>query len=192
VGAVEISEKGEAMSRVMYRYNQTRTDEKEESLKRYLALYDKFITIENMKVPSMNRSMDELILSGDITIKNKVSTFDDELYLYLDPYRIFEHYDLGEDRQFPLWVSHKHNDKVRIEFELPEGYELSSLPEALDVQNDDFQFNLAYKLEGNKVFYEVQIQIPNSEVAKENIVAWNAAIKSLKAAYDEPIVLVKK
>ncbi|MFT5645586.1 MAG: transglutaminase-like putative cysteine protease [Aureispira sp.] len=192
VGAVEISEKGEAMSRVMYRYNQTRTDEKEESLKRYLALYDKFITIENMEVPSMNRSMDELILSGDITIKNKVSTFDDELYLYLDPYRIFEHYDLGEDRQFPLWVSHKHNDKVRIEFELPEGYELSSLPEALDVQNDDFQFNLAYKLEGNKVFYEVQIQIPNSEVAKPNIVAWNAAIKSLKAAYDEPIVLVKK
>jgi len=192
VGAVKISEKGEAMSRVMHRYNQTRTDEKEAFLKRYLALYDKFITIENMKVPSMNRSMEELILSGDITIKNKVSTFDDELYLYLDPYRIFEHYDLGEDRQFPLWISHKHNDKIHIEFELPEGYELSSLPASLDVQNDDFQFNLAYKLEGNKVFYEVQIQIPNSEVAKPNLMAWNKAIKSLKAAYDEPIVLVKK
>jgi len=192
IGTVQISEKGEAMSRVMYLYNQTRTDEKEESLKRYLALYDKFITIENMKVPSMNRSMDELILGGDITIKNKVSVFDDEVYLYLDPYRIFEGYDLGEDREYPLWTSHKHNDKVHIEFELPEGYELSSLPASLDVQNEDFQFNLAYKLEGNKVFYEVQIQIPKSEVAKSNIEAWNKAVKSLKAAYDEPIVLVKK
>jgi hypothetical protein len=192
VGAVEISEKGEAMSRVMYSYNQTRTDEKEESLKRYLALYDKFITIENMTLPSMDRSMDELILSGDITIKNKISTFDDELYLYLDPYRIFESYDLGEDRQFPLWVAHKHNDKVTIEFDLPEGYELSGLPEGLEVENDDFQFNLSYSLEGNKVLYQVQIQIPNSEVTKPNIVAWNKAIKSLKAAYDEPIVLIKK
>lgn len=192
IGTVQISEKGEAMSRVMYLYNQTRTDEKEESLKRYLALYDKFITIENMKVPSMNRSMDELILGGDITIKNKVSVFDDEVYLYLDPYRIFEGYDLGEDREYPLWTSHKHNDKVRIEFELPEGYELSSLPASLDVQNEDFQFNLAYKLEGNKVFYEVQIQIPKSEVTKSNIEAWNKAVKSLKVAYDEPIVLVKK
>lgn len=192
VGAVKISEKGEAMSRVMYSYNQTRTDEKEESLKRYLALYDKFITIENMNLPTMNRSMDELILSGDITIKNKVSTFDDELYLYLDPYRIFEGYDLGEDREFSLWTSYKHNDKVHIEFELPEGYELSSLPESLEIQNDDFQFNLAYQLEGNKVLYQVQIQIPNSEVSKANLKAWNKAIKSLKAAYDEPIVLIKK
>ena len=192
VGVAKITEKGEAMSRIMYRYNQTRTDEKEESLKRYLALYDKFITIENMKVPSMDRAMDEFILASDITIKNKISTFDNEVYLYLDPYRIFESYDLGEDRQFPLWTSHKHNDKVRIEFELPEGYELSSLPESLDIQNEDFQFNLAYKQEGTKVFYEVQVQIPNSEVTKPNIEAWNKAIKSLKAAYDEPIVLVKK
>jgi transglutaminase-like putative cysteine protease len=192
VGAVEISEKGEAMSRIMYSYNQTRTDEREESLKGYLALYDKFITIENMKVPTMNRSMDEFVLGADIIIKNKVSIFDDEVYLYLDPYRIFESYDLGEDRKFPLWTSHKHNDKVHIEFELPEGYELSSLPKSFDVKNEDFQFNLAYKLEGNKVFYEVQIQIPNSEVTKPNIEAWNKAIKSLKAAYDEPIVLVKK
>jgi hypothetical protein len=75
---------------------------------------------------------------------------------------------------------------------LPEGYELSSLPESLDIQNEDFQFNLAYKQEGTKVFYEVQVQIPNSEVTKPNIEAWNKAIKSLKAAYDEPIVLVKK
>ena len=192
VGAVQIREKGEAMSSVMYRYNQTRTDEKEESLKRYIALYDKFITIENMTLPSMDRSMSELILSGDIRIENKVSIFDNELYLYLDPYRIFENYDLGEERQFSFWTSHKHNDKVRIEFELPEGYELSTLPKSLDIQNDDFQFNLAYKLEGNKVFYQVQIQIPNSEVTKANIAAWNKAIKSLKAAYNEPIVLIRK
>ncbi len=192
VGSVQISEKGEAMSRIMYLYNQTRTDEKEESLKRYLALFDKFITIENMKVPSMDRSMDELILGGDIIIKNKVSTFDNEVYLYLDPYRIFEHYDLGEDRQFPLWMSHKHNDHVRIEFQLPEGYELESVPESFVVENEDFQFDLDYKLEGAKVLYSVQIQIPNSEVKKENIAAWNKAIQSLKAAYDEPIVLIKK
>ncbi|CAA6798462.1 MAG: Transglutaminase-like enzyme, putative cysteine protease [uncultured Aureispira sp.] len=192
VGAVQISEKGEAMSSMMYRYNQTRTDEKEESLKGYLALYDKFISIENMQLPSMDRSMNELVLSADITIKNKVSVFDDELYLYLDPYHIFERYDLGEDRQFPFWTSHKHNDKVRIEFELPEGYELSSLPKSLEVENADFKFNLAYKLEGNNVFYDVQIQIPNSEITQPNIAEWNKAIKSLKAAYDEPIILIKK
>ena len=64
--------------------------------------------------------------------------------------------------------------------------------ETLSAGSYDFQFNLAYRQEGNKVFYEVQVQIPNSEVTKPNIVAWNKAIKSLKAAYDEPIVLVKK
>lgn len=192
VGDVVMSEKGEAMSRVMYLYSQTKTDEKKDALKRYLALYDKFITIENMKIPSMDRSMKELILKANITIKNKVSTFDDEVYLYLDPYRIFESYDLGEDREYPLWTTHKHNDKVRIEFDLPEGYELSSLPESLEVKNEDFQIDLAYKLEGNKVFYNLWIQIPNSEITSPNIAAWNKAIKALKAAYDEPIVLIKK
>jgi hypothetical protein len=192
VGQVEMKQNGEAMSRIMYLYTRTLTDKKEESLKKYLAYHDDFTTIHEMEVPRMDRAIKELKLNGKIVMKNKVSSFDDETYVYLDPYKLYGSYDLGEERKFPLWISYKCNDKVSIKFEVPVGYEISSIPADFHAKNDDFQFDLEYKMEGSMISYQVQIQIPNSEVAAKNIKAWNKAIKALKEAYEEPIVLLKK
>jgi len=192
VGTVVMEDDGEAMSRVMYLYARTPTDKKEESLKRYLSSGDKFTTVKDLNVPTMDRALEHLRIEGTITMKNKVSTFDEETYVYLDPYQMFGGYDLEEDRKFPLWLSYKHDDWVTINFTIPEGYELSSMPEGVHLKNDDFQFDIVYKKEDQKISYSVHAQLPRGEVAAQNIEAWNKAVKTLKEVYEEPIVLQKK
>lgn len=192
VGTVVMEDDGEAMSRIMYLYARTPTDKKEESLRRYLSSSDKFTTVKDLKMPEMDRSLEHLRLEGAITMKNKVSTFDDETYVYLDPYQMFGGFDLEEDRKFPLWLSYKHDDWVNITFTIPEGYEVSFVPEGIHLDNEDFQFDIDYKQDGQTINYSVHAQLPRGEVATQNIKAWNKAVEQLKAVYEEPIVLKKK
>lgn len=192
IGNVKMQQKGESMALIMYLYAQTATDKKEQALNRYLAYYDKFTNIKDIEVPSMDRTLKELVFKGNITIKNKVSSFDEETYIYLDPYQLFANYKLDKERKFALWLDRKHYDEVHISFEIPEGYSLSSTPENIHIQNDDFQFDISYTLNNNTIDYKVNIQIPKAEISTKNLDAWNKAIKVLKTTYEEPIVLIKQ
>lgn len=192
IGEVRSNTKGEAMSTIQYFLNRTATDKKSEVLGHYLTLGHPFALVTELEVPDLDRNAHELDFHGTIQLKNRISSFDDELYVYLDPYQFFEEYDLEEDRKFALWMPYKQNDQIEVEFEVPNGYSISSLPEALEVQNEDFDFKVSYRQDRQRVYYTAQFQLPKASVEKEQLEAWNDAVKALKEFYEQPLILTKK
>lgn len=188
---VVMQEQGEAMSRIVYLYTRTKNNEKEEAIKRYMRANEDHIVVEDFNMPEINRDATELLLEGTLMMRNRVSSFDDELYIYLDPYQIYESFALEEERTYDLWMSYKTNDQINATFHLPKGYKVSNLPESVSVKNDDFTIEASYEQVEGQLLYKVSVQVPNAEVKTEHLAVWNEAIKALGTFYEAPIVLVQ-
>lgn len=186
-----MSERGEAKSTILYLYTRTKTNEKQNALERYFCSNEDHIAVEDFKDLKLDRDNDELLLEGTMFIKNKVSAYDNELYIYLDPYRIFESYTVDEDREHDLWMPYKLDDQVKISFAIPKGHKVSSIPAPVSVKGKTFSIEASYTEQEGKLAYVVHILVPNADIGANEFKDWNTGIKALRAFYEEPIVLIK-
>ena len=68
--------------------------------------------ISDVKAPDINQDNDTLTISCSININDKVSSFEDETYVYINPYQILENFKFDKKRKFDYWFTYKKNDHV--------------------------------------------------------------------------------
>lgn len=182
---------GESRAQFLYIYNSFENDKKKENLERYLSKNDKNCHVDNIKTSDLKNRDQKLSLEYDVNIENKVSSFDNDIYIdleYRNEYKNFEFKDRKNDYEF----DYKTNYESNITLQIPVGYKVSKLPENLSINEADFTVSIAYQQNEKEISYKKTFVFRNAVIKANEIAKWNAFNKKLNAVYNQQIILSKQ
>lgn len=191
VGKMNKELTGEQASSFLYGFTGMEQDKREETMLKVLTDGNDNAVVENVSTFDPTDRDAALKLNYDLKVSNAVSRFDNSLYLELDPVRYLANWTMEEDRKNSYKMSNTRVEKKNITLELPAGYSIETLPEAISIDNKFLKVDASYALNGNKIDYNSQIKIKSRLIDKSEFATWNAAIEKIKNFYDEQIVLKK-
>ncbi len=190
VGKVNGNIKGESRAYFLYGYNNIRKDKKENALQNYISRGDKNFSVSNIVTSDLTDRDKTLTLEYNANLKNRVSSFDNEMYVDLDYMEEFSSLDFKE-RKRDYEFSFKKDYESIITLEIPAGYKVSRLPESYSAKNDAYSMNISYEQKGNTIVYKKHFTINNGTIKKADFQTWNQSIESLKKLYNDQITLTK-
>jgi len=181
---------GESRAQFLYTYNSFETNKKEEALEKYLSKNDKNIHVDGIKTTDLKNRDIPLNLNFDIEINNKVSSFDDDIYIdleYLNDYRYFELKDRKTDFEFDF----KKNYEAIISLKIPAGYKVDKLPENLLVEEKNYDVSISFEQKSDEIIYKKSFVFNNGVIKASEITQWNTVVKNLANVYNKQIILSK-
>jgi len=190
-GIVNHTYHGESKSSLLYQLNNTETNERMNRLKSYLNQGDKDYTISELNYSNITDRDIPFHLAYDVTIKNKASQFDDEIYLSIDYYEEWKDV-IFDNRKLDYLLQSKTISSSKYIIETPAGYTVERLPEPLKYKSDFLNMDLTYSVEDDKIIYTKIMELPRAEIKASEFEAYNDIIKKLSDYYDEQITLSKK
>lgn len=181
---------GESRANFLQIFNLFETNKKGETLEKFLSSQDKNIEVANIKTSDLKNRELNLNIDYDIQISNKVSSFDNDIYVELEnrnEYKNFEFKERKNDFEFEF----KKNYVSNISLEIPKGYKITKLPESLEIKEDDFNIAVNFKQVGSKIIYNKQFIFKNAVIKSSKIEKWNESIRKLNTIYNQQITLSK-
>lgn len=189
-GKINGSLKGESRSSFLYGYNNIKNDKKDNALQNYLASGNRNLTVTNIKTSDLANRDNILTLEYDALLKNRVSVFDNEIYIDLDYQEEFGGLDFKE-RQNDYELHFKQDYESLITLQIPEGYKVAKLPEPMKTESGDYSINMKYEQKGNNIVYTKKFIFKNGTLKKSEFTTWNESYSKLKKMYKEQITLIK-
>ena len=116
-------------------------------------------------------------------------------YIQLRPFKTALYPTLdAKNRKHDILFRHPYDLSSTIVFKIPEGYEIESLPERIDIATPWFVGFMEYTMDqsNDRVICSAALQCVKTEGDYSEAESWNSAIKEIKNASSTPLVLVKK
>jgi transglutaminase-like putative cysteine protease len=189
-GTCSRSYAGESRTHFLNIYSSFKTDKKREKLENYLSLQDKNIQVSNIKTSDLNNRELKLNIDYDIDIDNKVSTFDNEMYVDLEFNNDFKDLEL-KDRKTDFQFDYKENFESTTVFAIPAGYQATKIPTDLIVKGNNYVVSITFQKTEKEIIYKKQFIFKNAEIKTSEILEWNILNKDLNSNYNQQIVLTK-
>ena len=161
-------------------------------VKAKLANYDKNIKLDLKSTPSLENRGKDVEMGYDVVVNNHVINLGDELYVNPETSFDFQDYEIPSDRETAYDYSETYFIDSETTLNIPEGWKVQYLPEAIAVDNDKYAFRLSYQAESNKIVYKKSIEIKDPLVEVSDFGNWNSAIGKLKNFYSDQIIFSKK
>lgn len=190
-GHIKSSLNGESRAGFLYGYNNIKNDKKENALNYYLSRGDKNFTVSNITTSSLTDRDKVLNLEYDAKLKNRVSSFDNEMYIDLDYAEEFAGLEFKE-RKTDFEFEYKKDYESVITLEIPQGYTVSRIPEPFTASGVGYTMKVAYEQKGGTIVYSKKFTINNSTIKKDSFKAWNESVAGLKKLYNDQITLTKQ
>ena len=190
-GVCNRSASGEARASFLQIFNSFETNKKGETLEKYLASQDKNIEVNNIKTSDLKNRDVKLNIDYNISISNKVSSFDNEMYIDFEnrnEYKNFEFKDRKNNYEFDF----KKNYQSDLTLSIPDGYKVSKLPEDLEINEDNYSVSIKYSQTPKEITYKKSFIFKNGEIKANQMVKWNDFIKKLNKVYNQQITLSKQ
>ncbi len=166
------------------------TGDQEEVLINFLELGNDNLEVSNIGYFDPSKRDESIIINYDVEMSSAVSSFDEYLYVDLDPFKRASSLVL-EDRKSDVKLPLLEKDLTQIELTIPDGYSLEELPGDYRYESAIVSILLSYEQEGNKVLFKKLIEPKTSLIKKEQFQEWNDAFKGLKEANSEQVVFKK-
>jgi hypothetical protein len=131
-------------------------------------------------------------LNYEFTVDNYATAIDNEIYINLVLEKGISTGEMKKNRVTPYEFEHKSSDHYTVVLEIPEGYSLSSLPKDKSYTSDIVDFSLKYRIEGQKVFMDVVLDIKTILLQPSDFATWNEYFNTSKSAMLQSLVLTKK
>ncbi|MFM2229836.1 MAG: hypothetical protein RL607_1094 [Bacteroidota bacterium] len=171
-------------------YNHFESNKKKEMLDGYLAHQNKSIKVDQVKTSDINNREQKLTIDYAIDIANKVSSFDNEIYVDLDFMNEYKEFQL-KDRKTDYEFDYKTVYESDITLQLPAGYKVTKLPESISVKENNYEVSLTYTVENNKIHYKKSFLFKNAVLKTADFEQWRAVNKRVAEAYNTQIILTK-
>jgi hypothetical protein len=181
---------GESRAKLLYNFDTLKNDKKEEFLEYYLNNGDTNIKVSNIETSDLSNRESELKITHDITIRNSVSAFDNEIYIDIDFNKELQGYLLKE-RKTDLVFDRKRQLEATTTLSIPSGYTVSEIPDSFNTSSENFDLSVDFKVSGNTIHYRKIFKIKHGIVETSEFEKWNTFISQLKTAYKTQIVLTK-
>ncbi|MGF1638294.1 MAG: transglutaminase family protein [Cyclobacteriaceae bacterium] len=143
--------------------------------------------IEITNAPSLDRDM-PFELTYNYEIGNKLTKFDNDLYLQIDWNQSFGDMKMPEDRESDYYFGRKIMQVTTKKIKIPNGYKVSHLPNPINIQHQDFSFNISFQQSKNEVIYSNEIIVNHGIIKKSDFVLWNNHVKALNEIYSDQII----
>ncbi|WP_462254162.1 transglutaminase-like domain-containing protein [Ekhidna sp.] len=118
-----------------------------------------------------------------------LNEFGDEMYVQMDLRNELSEDKIASNRKSPFAFQNRRHIQSVTYLEIPEGYEVSYLPDPLTINTSNYAFSLSYQLIDGKVMYEKKLDIKDLIIRPDLFESWNQAIEQLNEFYESPIVL---
>jgi transglutaminase-like putative cysteine protease len=191
-GEGELLMNGESKKSVLY-FSTNVKHEDQKRLFSYLAVSDYINTdkVEVVKAPDIDRDV-PLHMNYKFELGNKVSSFNNDIYVDLDWNKTYQNLTMEEDRLTDFYFNRKVKTRTAKRFKVPAGYVVSHIPVSMSKVFDDFSFLISFKLIDNEIHYSNEITVHEGIVKKDRFTTWNECIKQLKEIYSDQVVITKK
>ncbi len=190
VGSCTKTYSGQSCSEFLYGIDQMANHHKNDALENYLGRYDKNVVVDNVSASDMSNREQQLKIDYDIIVNNKVSSFDDEMYVDIELIREFEGLDLT-DRKTDYEFGYKTNYLSTVALQIPTGYKIKNLPEDLEIINKDFHVSITYTKTAEEIICKKAFIFNRGVIQSSEFNTWNDINKKIKSVYNQPIVFVK-
>ena len=147
--------------------------------------------VNNIKEPDFNDRQKQLQVSYDFKVNNQVTTAGNELYVVMDWDKDFSSFEFDDDRLNDYEFDHKYHFTTHTELNIPAGYKVDYLPEAVKKTSPDYSFEGSYVNKGKSIVYTKTIIVSKAVLKKKEFPEWNSFIKSINKFYNDQVVLVK-
>ena len=184
--------RGEAKTTLLNIIHSSKSELQETLIKELVAAGDRSLRSKNIEVSDLDNREIPVTINFDLELKHVVDIFDDELYLSLDFEEFMKEDTIAGDRIREIAFSKKKLTKKQVVLEIPEGYAVDFVPEAVEVSNEVFEISASYNSAGPVLIYEQNIKIKETELKEQLFQDWNEAILALRGFYKDKIVLKKK
>jgi hypothetical protein len=181
---------GESCSEFLNGYNNFERGKKKEVLESYLSHSDKNIEVSNVVTSDLSNREQQLKVDYDVDVKNKVSGFDNEMYIDLDTSKEFKNFDL-KDRKTDYEFDYKSDLESTVVLEIPAGYTVSKLPDNLNVSTADYTISIGFTQTPKEITCKKVFIFGNAVIKSSEIKSWGDLMKNLNTIYNQQIVLTK-
>lgn len=164
----------------------------DKSLKSFLKNADKNIQLDIRNQPDLKDRDDMPTFEYDVSIANQVIDLGDELYVNPEIEYEFYDYEMEEDRDVAFEFSGTYFIEQETILNIPESWNVSYLPEPLEIQHDKYSFKLEYQKEDGKIKYNKSFKIKNPLLETKDFSSWNTAIEKVTDFYSDQIILSKQ
>ena len=182
---------GESRAQLLYIINSLKSDKKDDALEGYLSKNDKNIRVQNIKNSDLKNRDQKLTMDYEIAIENRVSDFDNEMYIdleYMNEYKNFELKDRKTDYEF----DYKTNYESNVSLAIPAGYKVTKIPENITINENDFVVNVLYTQSGNEIACKKNFVFKNGVIKANEVDKWNSVVENLQSTYNQQIILSKQ
>ena len=181
---------GESRTEFQNIYHSFETNRKQEALEGYLAKNDKNNHVTNIKTSDLKSREEALTIDYQLESENRVSTFDDELYLsfeFMNEYKKFFFKDRKTDYEF----DYKTYFDSEITIVLPVGYKIEKIPTNIIDKQEDYQVEITFSLKGNELVYRKLFVFNKAIMHQQQQEIWNPTHKKITELYNSTLTLLK-
>lgn len=181
---------GESRAQFLNIYNNFETNKKKERLDGYLSKQDKNILTSDLKTSDFQNRDAKLNLDYKINVANKVSSFDNEMYIdleFMNEYKSF----VMKDRKVDYEMDFKTDYESQINLIIPDGYKVTRLPSNISIKENDFDVNITFDKTDKEVIYKKSFIFKNGRIKASEMEKWNDFIKKMIENYNQQITISK-
>lgn len=182
--------RGQSCAEFLYSFSQFETDQKDSVLERYLSKSDKNIELDKVVTSDLRNREQQLQIDYDIAVNNKVSAFDNEMYVDLNILKEFKNFDL-KDRKTDYEFDYKTHYSALVTLAIPAGYKVTKLPENLSATGTGYNITVTFVQTPTAITCKKAFVFRDGVIKSAELKNWNESIKKLNALYNQQITLTK-
>lgn len=149
-------------------------------------------SLHSVKTRNLGEKNKELVIDYDFKIEDYVLLSSDEIFINPHLSRDSENELIDKNTTTEdIYYPYKSLKSLQYLIEIPEGYEVSHLPDDVDYSGDQFGFGICYKINEGKIEVTQTFQINTLKLKNDRFDEWNGMMKKMFAAYKESVVLGK-
>lgn len=135
----------------------------------------------------------EVMLSADFELNDYARRSANDIFINLNLFKFFEHQEIDyPKRKIPIEFPFKDQNRYIIALKIPDGYQVSWMPESKSYQNAVWGFDLKYYQKDNLLILEQQFSNQHLLLQPESFQEWNKVLEQIFPLYKESIILSKK
>lgn len=181
---------GESGTEFLCGFNSVENQKQQNALSDFLTGRDKNMSVSNLKTSDLNNRDLAIKVDYDMQLSNKVSGFDNEIYVDMDFLKEFGALEMKK-RKTDYLFDYKTDYESSIVLEIPAGYKVDKLPQNLVYKGDGYSVNLSFSQTPKEISCKKSFVFQNGVIPVSEAAAWNKVVSDLNTIYKQQIVLTK-
>lgn len=184
---------GESKEYLLTQIHGIKTEKLQDALLQYLSDNDSKYMLTNLQTSDLHNWNTDMQASYELQHKDALTSFGNEIYLEPEFRKEFSGMDIDTSKRTLDWqFNFKYNIVNETSIDIPAGYKVQAMPEALHIDRAGYAFTISYQQQGSKISYKKELLIRDTRLPRSAFVQWNQDIEQLKKTYEQQIIFTKK